>query len=210
MNIQYPMPYATVFPAGETPPGWKRRGLVSPSGVNAPPPGIVEAQEIQYVRALNGQSNANPSSTSWTEYLDKNGATQIWKEFAKEYRHQAGFVRGWLGTGLMAVAMGVTAINTKKVKGHYGRLRPYQVDGTIKPIGKAYTDPAYPSGHTSAAFAAATVLSHLWPQRAHEYNWWARQVGLSRMAAGMHFPSDVATGAELGTRIGTTAASIMY
>ena len=30
---------------------------------------------------------------------------------------------------------------------------------------------------------AATVLAQLWPTRANEFNWWANQVGMSRVAA---------------------------
>lgn len=162
------------------------------------------------VRQLNSYANQNDAARAWTEYLAKDGDTEIWREFAREYRHQVGFVRGWMGTGLMAVAMGITALRTGRAKSHYRRLRPYQVDTSIQPIGKQYKDPSYPSGHSSASSAAATVLGHLWPARAYEFRWWANQVAMSRMAAGMHFPSDVRVGAELGARIGSTAASILY
>jgi membrane-associated phospholipid phosphatase len=53
------------------------------------------------------------------------------------------------------------------------------------------------------------VLSHLWPARAHEFGWWARQTGLSRVHAGVHFPSDVQMGAQVGIRTGFAAASIL-
>lgn len=162
------------------------------------------------VRQLNGYANANPEARDWTEYLAKSGDTELWLEFAKQYRRQVGFVRGWMGTGLMAATMGVTALATTRAKRHYRRLRPYQIDGMIQPIGKAYTDASYPSGHSSVSSAAATVLGNLWPARAYEFRWWANQVAMSRMAAGMHFPSDVRVGAELGARIGATAASILY
>ena len=40
--------------------------------------------------------------TSWP-------ASDIWMDFAKQYRKTAGFVRGWLGTGVMLAAMGSAA-----------------------------------------------------------------------------------------------------
>lgn len=172
-----------------------------------PPPGWVEAQELAFVRWLNAQRG--PGAEKFTSFLAEKGGKDLWLDFARQYRHGAGFLRGWLGTGLLAVTMGVTALRTQVAKRHYDRLRPYQVDGTIKPIGKVPHDASYPSGHTSSAYAAATVMSFLWPARAYEFNWWARQVGISRMHAGMHFPSDVKVGALLGQRTAMDMLSLL-
>ncbi|HEY8708282.1 MAG TPA: phosphatase PAP2 family protein [Burkholderiaceae bacterium] len=204
--LQYPAAISTTGPA---PDGWRRVGLAAPAGVLPPPGAATEAQELAYVENANAVANASPELKAFTEAMAAKGGMNIWMQFAKQYRHEAGFVRGWLGTGLMAVAMGVTALKTQTAKNEYDRLRPYQIDGNIKPIGKIPTDKSYPSGHSSAAYAAATVLGALWPMRAYEFNFWARQVALSRMSAGVHFPSDVQTGAILGTKIGIQAASIM-
>lgn len=174
--------------------------VAPPSGVLPPPPAPVEWQELAIVRQLNARAQSSPDAVRFTEFLDKEGGYGLWKDFAKQYRRGAGFVRGWIGTGLLHVALGATALQTWGAKRHYDRLRPYEVDGAIRVIGKPHRGHAYPSGHTSSAYAGATVMSLLWPARAHEFQWWARQVGLSRMHAGVHFPSDVVTGARLGTR----------
>lgn len=202
----YPPAIPTIGPA---PAGWHRQGLIAPAGVMPPPGGWTEAQELAYVEQANAMANASPELKAFTEALAKKGGSDIWMQFAKQYRREAGFVRGWLGTGLMAVAMGVTALKTQEAKRHYHRLRPYQIDPNIHTIGKPPKDASYPSGHSSSAYAAATVLGALWPMHASELNWWARQVALSRMSAGVHFPSDVQTGAILGTKIGIQTASIL-
>lgn len=57
---------------------------------------------------------------------------------------------------------------------------------------------SFPSGHTSAAFAMATVLAEYKPQ----YKWpaytLASAIGFSRVEAGSHYWQDVAAGALLG------------
>ena len=59
---------------------------------------------------------------------------------------------------------------------------------------------SFPSGHTAAAFSLATSLSITYPK------WyviapsaiWACGVGFARMNQGVHYPSDVLTGAAIG------------
>lgn len=203
----------SLTPVSAMPTGIDRLGFPSyrplPGGVPNPPNAWREAQELQTVRQLNAAANANPQAVQFTTYLADKGGFDLWMDMAKEYRRTAGFVRGWAGTGLMLAAMGATTLKTQAAKRSYDRLRPYQVDPSIRTIGKLPKDAGYPSGHTSAAYAAATVLGSLWPARAHEFAWWARQAGLSRVHAGVHFPSDVEMGAQLGMRTGLAATSIL-
>ena len=78
------------------------------------------------------------------------------------------------------------------------RTRPYYVlDYTplIPPVG----DPSFPSGHTSASFAAATAIYAInkkWGIAAYVF---AAVMGFSRLYLGVHFPTDVLAGALVGT-----------
>ncbi len=80
------------------------------------------------------------------------------------------------------------------------RPRPYVTHSEITKLGNDFT-PSFPSGHTTSAFATATNLSILFPKWyviAPAYAW-ASLEAYSRMALGVHYPSDVIAGAFLGT-----------
>jgi undecaprenyl-diphosphatase len=101
--------------------------------------------------------------------------------------------------------LGATAGVTQLGKQRYDRLRPFQVDPDIKPPVHLPRDASYPSGHASSAFAAARVIAVLEPTLAKEAYELATQVAVSRVYAGVHFPSDVVAGALLGTAVAEAA-----
>lgn len=55
-----------------------------------------------------------------------------------------------------------------------------------------------PSGHTSAAFVFATLISYYFPAWGMFAYSWACLIGLSRILLGVHFPGDIIAGALLG------------
>jgi undecaprenyl-diphosphatase len=63
-------------------------------------------------------------------------------------------------------------------------------------------DPSFPSGHTTVAFACATVLSYFAPKLAPVLFLLALAIGFSRIYVGVHYPLDVLGGAALGVLVG--------
>lgn len=110
-------------------------------------------------------------------------------------------------------AVALAGVTTAVIKDLAGRARPY-VSADTSPhdfsFGRGFKGGGYqsfPSGHTSAAFAAAAAVT------SESQRWWpkgiwvvapvmyggATLVGLSRMYNNAHWASDVAVGAALGT-----------
>jgi acid phosphatase (class A) len=93
-------------------------------------------------------------------------------------------------------------LSTYKAKNHYGRKRPFLVNG--KPIcspedqAKLTTDPSYPSGHTAVGWAWALILSEMVPQRRNEILARGLAYGESRHLCNVHWASDVMNGQLMG------------
>jgi len=97
------------------------------------------------------------------------------------------------------------------------RKRPVlYTSGAAAAVADRENQESLPSGHASLAFAAATsylVLArrqHLPHRTRNAILLYAGAVGVSalRVAAGKHFPTDVAAGAALGSGIGWLVATI--
>jgi hypothetical protein len=62
--------------------------------------------------------------------------------------------------------------------------------------------PGYVSGHSTVSAAAATLLSHFWPDRATRFQALAEEASMSRLWGGIHFRSDNEEGLRLGQSVG--------
>lgn len=108
-------------------------------------------------------------------------------------------------TGGLALVFSLLFTNVL-IKNVVGRTRPWLILEGLIPLVTENDPNSFPSGHTSAAFAAAVALWHTLPRR------WgvtvlicAAVMGLSRLYVGVHFPTDVLCGALVGTFAGTLA-----
>ena len=78
------------------------------------------------------------------------------------------------------------------------RLEKTTIRGEVHTPTGTPSDKSFPSGHTQTAFGAATYLSCLYPAASPIFLGLAALTGLSRIALGVHYPSDVLAGALFG------------
>lgn len=83
----------------------------------------------------------------------------------------------------------------------WGRKRPWVTDDRVKLLVKPITRPSYPSGHSTTNHVWAHVLSELYPAQRKAFFARANEIGMHRVAAGVHHPSDVKAGKRLAASI---------
>lgn len=95
------------------------------------------------------------------------------------------------------------------MKSHFRRNRPPQAIPGFQSVVQPSDQFSFPSGHTSAAFLAATLVYLLLPG----FGWilypWACAVGVSRVLLGVHFPTDTVAGATLGCSIAVLSVTLL-
>jgi undecaprenyl-diphosphatase len=108
-------------------------------------------------------------------------------------------------TGIEAlISVGATSVLMK----HIFRVpRPSHGAGDKRYFRK-FRDDAFPSGHTMAAFATASVIAAEYPGAAPYVYGLATLVGFSVMKRGWHWPSDVLAGGALGLIIGRVSVRV--
>ncbi|RKD31241.1 phosphatase PAP2 family protein [Thermohalobacter berrensis] len=79
------------------------------------------------------------------------------------------------------------------------RIRPYDILKNINTFNITLEDYSFPSGHTTAIFSIAIVLSLNIPSFMIPAIFIATLVGFSRIYLGVHYPSDVVVGIILGS-----------
>ncbi len=114
---------------------------------------------------------------------------------ARDHRDDPARSRAWL-RGVGAV-IGSYAAN-QAIKFAVRRRRP-ELPG-LPPLTSTVTAISFPSAHATTSFAAARAFSGLAPAAALYAG--AVALAVSRPYLGVHYPSDVAAGAVLGTLVG--------
>jgi hypothetical protein len=140
------------------------------------------------------QTEQTPAQTKAARKLSDDGMGPMWLNYADQYARQFGQEKGQAALALLATVIDADASEYTFEKETYREPRPFE-------LGHSKVGDSYPSGHTATAYAAATVLATLWPERKDEFYAAAANVARSRVYLDMHFAGDVGAGARLGVRV---------
>jgi membrane-associated phospholipid phosphatase len=103
---------------------------------------------------------------------------------------------------LLSVAIYDATVAAWDSKYAYNRPRPTAFDPSLTAALQNPQSPSYPSEHAVVAGAASTVLAYLFPDKADDFKARAEEAVQVWVQAGLHYPSDVKAGLELGRAVG--------
>ena len=87
----------------------------------------------------------------------------------------------------------------------YWRLRPNMADTTIVPLISVPNHPAYVSNAAIIFGAVAELVGSMFPEEKAHWRYLGEEAGLSRIYAGIHYPSDERVGNQMGKSIAALA-----
>ena len=167
-----------------------------------PPSTTAQADELALVRQIAASRTAGQNALA--HQLNGGGYGSLFQSYLQQWEKSVSPAQAAAGAKMLQEATQLADQVTTQAKHSFQRSRPYVLDPSLPTLDAGSTAPnaSYPSGHATAAYAAATVLSALMPDKAQQFQQMAAQVAYSRVYSALHFPSDVAAGAQVGVMVG--------
>lgn len=169
-----------------------------------PPPPRGSATEAGEINELVGltRKQRDPRTLEAIHFWGA-GACVRWNEIARELvaHHRTPPPQASRAYALLSVACYDALISVWNNKYFYERPLPPVVASELSSVGGLPAYPSYPSAHAAVAAASASILSYLYPDRAEDLSARAAAHQESRLAAGLHFRSDMLAGETLGRTV---------
>src|SRR5713101_4864463 len=179
---------------------WKTWVLTSGSQLRLPaPPGSHESkEEIEVLEKLAEQRDA--AALDLIKFWDAGAPSYQWNQMTinEIKKFNVGTVRGERALALVHVAIYDATVAAWDSKYVYNRPRPSRLDKDLTTVIANPHSPSYPSEHAVAAGAASAVLAYLFATDAQAILAQADAAGMSRLLAGVQYPTDVQAGFDLG------------
>ncbi|HZD23165.1 MAG TPA: phosphatase PAP2 family protein [Acidimicrobiia bacterium] len=115
---------------------------------------------------------------------------------------QRGALSALLAVGLASAAVTILAIL-------FGKARPFTELANVHLLFYRPTDPAFPANSVAVVVAAGTAIARQHRHLGKMIVWAGLAMGVARIVAGVHWPSDVIFGALVGAAIGSKAHRVL-
>lgn len=178
---------------------WKTFVITSGKAITLPPPPGKQATQNELNEIISLQQKKDSATLKEIHYWNAGPPAYRWQKIAGTLLDTAQYwVRVYAYINAAIYDATIAAWNAKYT---YNRVRPSEASGTVKNLISIPLSPSYPCEHSVTAGAAATVLGYLFPAKKDSLLQEAHKAGLSRIAAGVQYPSDVKAGFELGVKV---------
>lgn len=126
-----------------------------------------------------------------------------WRSIANTYffSHDIPFAKLINARAVLTISLYDTVIACMTMKYHYQAIRPQEYDPTSVYLIVLPKHPTYPAGHAAEGASASIILSYYFPENTKEWERLSREVSLSRVWAGVHYPVDIKGGEESGKKV---------
>jgi membrane-associated phospholipid phosphatase len=172
-----------------------------------PPPAFDSAafqEELALLKRIN--SSPTPSQRAIATHFAAKGLEFVWEPgYALVRRERLSVPREVRLLASFGVLQWDAYIAAHDAKYTYWRLRPNMADTTIVPLIPVPNHPAYVSNAAIIASAITALVSAMFPQEAAHWQYLGEEAGLSRIYAGIHYPSDERAGNQMGKSLAALA-----
>ena len=170
-----------------------------------PPPAYDSPELAAEIEQLKAMERPLPGKMlAWTQHSTIS-AYRWWYDQIAMSIFERGMQHDTLATA--HVYASVSAINHDaliacfKSKYQHWQIRPGQLDESVPMTFPSPPHPSYPSAHSCSSTAYGIVSSHFFPEKEAVFMAAAEAGGLSRLYAGIHYPSDDAAGDSIGENV---------
>src|SRR5678816_1108744 len=178
--------------------GWKTWFIPSGKDYRLAPPASYK-DEIAEVLSI--QKNLDAVGWQQIQYWNEGGPGYHWEDMMMQMWTVDTGRYGALANMLLSTAIYDATIAGWDTKYAYKQPRPFATDSRIKAFVLKPASPSFPCEYSIAAGVAVTIISHFYPYLTDSVNKMAKQLMISRVAAGVAFPEDTRAGFELGKKI---------